>query len=77
MWHSVDPRYVIDISKPWHVAFWAEALGVTDAEVIQAVEAVGENADQVARYLAWTPSNGAQAGYNGGTREPFQNTGVS
>ena len=43
---AIHTRYVIDITKPWHVACWAEELGVLDI-----VDLVGNQARAVEYYL--------------------------
>jgi hypothetical protein len=60
---TVDRKHLIDISKPWHVAYWAQTLGVSDTKVVEAVQAVGPNAHAVSSYLTWTPHQGSQSVY--------------
>jgi hypothetical protein len=45
-------RYVIDASKSWHRAWWAEQLGITEDELIEAMLAVGPDADAVAAFIS-------------------------
>jgi hypothetical protein len=45
-------RYVIDLTKPWHVAWWANQFGVSEQRLQDAVALVGERADLVRLYLA-------------------------
>jgi len=44
--------YIIDVSKPFHVAWWAATLGVDQADLVRAVRAVGAEADAVYWYLS-------------------------
>jgi hypothetical protein len=44
--------YVIDVSKPFHVAWWAATLGVNQADLVRAVRAVGAEVDEVYRYFS-------------------------
>ena len=44
-------RYVIDLTKPWHVAWWAEHFGVSEALLTAAVGVVGAHADVVRLFL--------------------------
>ncbi len=39
-----DKLYVIDATKPWHVAWWAAALGVSEDSLLEAVDVVGNQA---------------------------------
>lgn len=48
---QLSPNYVIDVSKPVHVSWWAAALGVTEQELAEAVSAIGVQAIEVCRYL--------------------------
>ena len=48
---QLSPNYVIDVSKPVHVSWWAAALGVTEQELAEAVSAIGVRATEVCRYL--------------------------
>lgn len=42
----------ISLTEPYEVAYWTQALGVTKAELEQAVKAVGHSAAAVRAYLA-------------------------
>jgi hypothetical protein len=46
-----DKRHVIDATKPWHVAWWAAELGVSEESLVDAVYAVGEQARAVELHL--------------------------
>jgi hypothetical protein len=46
-----DKRYVIDITKPWHVAWWAAELGVSEDALLDIVDIVGNQARAVQYYL--------------------------
>lgn len=48
---KLSPKYVIDVSKPFHVSWWAATLGVTEEEVIEAVTSSGARAIDAFRYL--------------------------
>ena len=41
----------INVNQPHEVAYWTKALGVTEAELRQAVAAVGDRADAVRKQL--------------------------
>jgi hypothetical protein len=47
-----NKRYVIDITKHWHVAWWAAEFGVSDDALLDAIDIVGTQARAVERYLA-------------------------
>jgi len=49
---SNDKHYMIDPSKPWHVAWWANELGVSEQALIEAIHRVGVDAEAVADFLA-------------------------
>ena len=44
--------YLIDASKPWHIAWWADQLGTTEDELIEAILTVGTDADAVAEFVS-------------------------
>jgi hypothetical protein len=46
-----DKRYVIDANKPWHVAWWAAELGVSEDSLLEAVDVVGNQARAVEFHL--------------------------
>jgi len=52
-------RYVIDVSKAWHVAWWAEKLGVSVETLLDAMERVGVEADAVEQFLLTREHPGA------------------
>jgi len=43
--------YVIDLEKPWHVAWWANQFGISEEALLAATAQVGARADMVALYL--------------------------
>jgi len=43
--------YVIDLAKPWHVAWWANQFGTSEEALLAATAEVGVRADMVALYL--------------------------
>jgi hypothetical protein len=45
-------KYCLDVSKPWLLAYWADALGVTVDALLTATAAVGTNLNEVDAYLA-------------------------
>ena len=45
-------HYVIQIGKPWHVAWWAEYFGVSEEVILDAVRKVGDQANAVEAFLA-------------------------
>jgi hypothetical protein len=49
--HMNRKRYVIDVSKAWHVEWWAAKLGVSVEAVLDAVQQVGAEADAVEEFL--------------------------
>ncbi len=48
---QLSPKHIIDVTKPFHVAWWAAIFGVNEQELMGAVNAVGMQATQVYRYL--------------------------
>jgi hypothetical protein len=48
---QLSPKYIIDLSKPFHVAWWAATLGVSEQDLVRAVNAVGTQATDVSCYL--------------------------
>ena len=48
---QLSPNYVVDVTKPSHLAWWAAAFDVPEQAVIEAVEVVGPQATEVFRYL--------------------------
>jgi hypothetical protein len=48
---QLSPKYVIDSSKPFHIAWWAATLGVSQEDLVRAVNAVGTKATDVSLYL--------------------------
>jgi len=44
-------HYVIDASKPWHLAWWAEQFGVSEDELVEAMLVVGPDAGAVAEFI--------------------------
>jgi hypothetical protein len=45
-------QYVIDVSKSWHIAWWAAELGVPQSWLVEAVVVVGNQARDVEEYLS-------------------------
>jgi hypothetical protein len=45
-------RYVIDVSKTWHIVWWAAVLGVSEAALLDAITLVGNQSDAVEAYLS-------------------------
>jgi|SRR5215510_8773188 len=48
---QLSPNYVVDVTKPAHLAWWAAAFEVPEQALIEAVEVVGPQATEVFRYL--------------------------
>ena len=46
-----NKRYLIDITKPWHVAWWAAELGVSEEALLDIVDIVGNQAHAVEYFL--------------------------
>ena len=46
-----DKRYWIDVTKPWHLAWWAAELGVSEDSLLEAVDVVGNQARAVEFHL--------------------------
>ena len=44
-------HYVIDASKPWHLAWWANELGVSEDALAEAIHRVGGDVEVVAAFL--------------------------
>jgi len=47
-----DRRYMIDVTKPWHVAWWAAEFGVSEDSLLDIIDIVGNQARAVENYLA-------------------------
>ena len=47
-------HYVIDASKPWHLAWWAEQLGVSEDKLVDVMLVVGTDASAVAEFIKQT-----------------------
>ena len=47
-----DKRYLIDITKHWHVAWWAAEFGVSEETLLDVIDIVGNQARAVEYYLA-------------------------
>ncbi|WP_198084965.1 DUF3606 domain-containing protein [Variovorax sp. E3] len=45
-------RKLISLEEPHEVRSWTESLGVTEAQLREAVKAVGHSAEAVRKYLA-------------------------
>jgi hypothetical protein len=50
-------HYVINVAKPWHVAWWAQHFGVSEAVILDAVRKVGDQANAVKAFLAQDASH--------------------
>ena len=48
---ELSPSYVVDVTKPSHLAWWAAAFDVPERTLIEAVKLVGPQAIQVFHYL--------------------------
>ena len=46
-----NKRYLIDMTKPWHVAWWAAEFGVSEDSLLKAVDRVGNQARAVEYHL--------------------------
>jgi hypothetical protein len=64
-------RYLIDVKKSTHIAWWAEVLGVSEDALLDALKRVGNDAHAVEEYLnlrrvsgqgRWTPFHGPTRG---------------
>jgi len=49
---QLSPRYIIDVTKPFHVSWWAVTLGVTEQDLVRAVNMVGTRAIDARYYLS-------------------------
>lgn len=49
---TAQDRNLISLSEPYEVRDWTNSLGVTEAELREAIAAVGPSADKVRQYLA-------------------------
>jgi len=47
-----NKRYLIDITKHWHVAWWAAELGVSEEALLDVIDIVGNQVGAVEHYLA-------------------------
>ncbi len=47
-----DKRYWIDVTKPWHVAWWAAELDVSEDSLLDIIDIVGNQARAVEYYLS-------------------------
>ena len=47
----VNPKYVIDLSRPPEVAWWAAHLAVSEKELVEAAQAVGAEVGRLSSYL--------------------------
>ena len=50
---AVPRQYVIDMSKPWHVAWWASQFCISEEMLRDAVAQVGNRAEMVQLYLEY------------------------
>jgi hypothetical protein len=44
-------RYLIDLSKTWHITWWATVLGVSEDALLDAITLVGNESGAVEEYL--------------------------
>jgi len=44
--------FLIDVSKSWHVGWWATVLGVSQDTLLDAIALVGNDSDAVEAYLS-------------------------
>jgi hypothetical protein len=49
---TAQDRHFINLSEPYEVRDWAHSLGVTEAQLREAVAAAGPSAEKVREYLA-------------------------
>ncbi|MFN9475961.1 DUF3606 domain-containing protein [Acidovorax sp.] len=49
---TVQDRHFINLSEQYEVRDWSNSLGVTEAQLREAVAAVGSSADKVREYLS-------------------------
>ena len=47
----VNPKYVIDLSRPSEVAWWAAHLAVSEKDLLEAAKAVGAKVGRLSSYL--------------------------
>ena len=47
----VNPKYVIDLSRPSEVAWWAAHLAVSEEDLVEAAKAVGAEVGRLSAYL--------------------------
>lgn len=51
---TAQDRHFINLSEHYEVRDWSNSLGVTEAQLREAVAAVGNSADKVREYLSHT-----------------------
>ncbi|MEO8629861.1 MAG: DUF3606 domain-containing protein [Betaproteobacteria bacterium] len=44
-------RFRIDVARIWEVRWWAQAIGISEQELREAIAEVGNDVDQVRRHL--------------------------
>lgn len=49
---TAQDRHFINLNEPYEVRDWSNSLGVTEAQLREAVVAVGSSADRVREYLS-------------------------
>lgn len=49
---TAQDRHFINMNEPYEVRDWSNSLGVTEAQLREAVVAVGSSADKVREYLS-------------------------
>jgi len=50
----VNPKYVIDLSSPSELAWWAAHLAVSEKELVEASKVVGPEVGRLSSYLRQT-----------------------
>ena len=55
----LSEKYVIDLTKPWHVAWWAKQFGISEKSLGEAVAMAGDSPNAVR--LCLSEQNGAHA----------------
>ncbi len=44
-------RFRIDVARIWEVRWWAQAIGISEQELREAIAAVGNDVDQVRKHV--------------------------
>ena len=48
---TLSDQYVVDLTKPWHVSWWAKQFGVSEERLQEAVAVMGQRAGLIRFYL--------------------------